>query len=142
MSNVVQISAWFLSISKKPSKTSIETAYGPHCEIELIICIIRATYEGAKCRVLHKNKPSEPFEVRSGVRQGCILSAVLFLIVLGDVLREALKLHQVLGIRWTMTICLQHLDYANNICIFAHKRQNSPPWLSLLSLWRLLLALQ
>ena len=43
-----------------------------------IVCIIRATYEGAKCRVLHKNKLSEPFEVRSGVRQGCILSLVLF----------------------------------------------------------------
>ena len=53
------------------------------------ICIIRATYEGAKCRVLHKNKLSEPFEVRNGVRQGCILSPVLFLIVFGNVLREA-----------------------------------------------------
>ena len=103
---------------------------------------IRATYEGAKCRVLHKNKLSELFEVRSGVRQGCILSAVLFLIVLGDVLREPLKLHQASGIRWTMTRFLQHLAYADDISLSAHKIPQFPPYLSLLRLWRFLLALQ
>ena len=88
---------------------------------EKIICIIRAAYEGAKFRVFHKNKLSEPFEVRSGVRWGCILSPMLFLIVLGDVLREAFKLHQASGIRWSMTSFLQHLDYVNDICLFAQK---------------------
>ena len=38
---------------------------------EKIIAIIKGTYDGAKCRVLHKGKLSEPFEVHSGVRQGC-----------------------------------------------------------------------
>ena len=65
--------------------------------------IIRATYD-AKCRVLHKNKLSEPFKVRSDVRQGCILSPVLFLIVLRDVLR----------------------DYPDDICLFAHKIPELP----------------
>ena len=51
---------------------------------EKIICIIRATYEGAKCHDFYKNKLSEPFEVRSGVRQA----------VIGNVLVEALKLNQ------------------------------------------------
>ena len=46
---------------------------------------------------------------------------MLFLIVLGDVLREALQLHQASGIGWTMTSFLQHLDYAADICLFAHK---------------------
>ena len=71
---------------------------------EKIICIIRATYEDAKCRVLHKNKLTGPFDVQSSVRQGCILSPVLFLIVLRDVLR----------------------DYPDDICLFAHKIPELP----------------
>ena len=50
-----------------------------------------------------------------------LFSPVLFLIVLRDVLLEALKLHQASGIRWTMTSFLQHLDSADDICLFAHK---------------------
>ena len=34
-----------------------------------IINIIKATYEGAKCRVLHNGKMSEPFDVKNGFRQ-------------------------------------------------------------------------
>ena len=85
---------------------------------EKTICIIRATYEGAKFCVLHKNKLSQPFKVRSGVHQGCILSPLLFLIVLGDVLRKALKLQQASGIRRTTTSFPQHLDNANDIGIY------------------------
>ena len=42
---------------------------------EKIICIIRANYEAAKCRVLHKNKLSESFEVRSGVHKGALFNS-------------------------------------------------------------------
>ena len=38
-----------------------------------------------------------------------------------NVLREALKLQQAFGIRWIMTSLLQHLNYVNDICFFAHK---------------------
>ena len=89
--------------------------------LEKIISKIRTTYEDANCHIHHKSKLSESFEVRSGVRQGCIFSPVLFLIVLEDVLREALKIHQASEIRWTMASFLQHLDNADHICLFAHK---------------------
>ena len=36
--------------------------------------------------MLQKGKLSEPFEVHSGVRQSCILSPLLILIVVGDVI--------------------------------------------------------
>ena len=59
-------------------------------------------------------------EVEVAYVRAVFLSPVLFLIVLGDVLREALKLHQASGIGWTVTSFLQHLDYAHDICLFAH----------------------
>ena len=96
---------------------SIWTALRNRALPEKIICIIRAIYVAAKCVILYTNNLSEPFEVRSGY----ILPPVLFLIVLADVLREAFKLHQASGIRWTMTNFLQHLGYADLIRLFAHK---------------------
>ena len=79
-----------------------------------------ATYDGAKCRVLHKGKLSEAFEVHSGVRQCCMLSPILFLIVLDDVIKAALVSHRNKGLRWTMNSFLQHLDYSDDICLLSH----------------------
>ena len=72
---------------------------------EKIIAIIKDTYNGAKWRVLYKGKLCKPFEVHSGVRQGYILM-------------------------WTMNSFLQHLGYADDICILSHKILDvlSVPW--------------
>ena len=43
------------------NRDCIWTAFRNRAVPEKIISIIRATYEGAKCRVFHKNKLSEPF---------------------------------------------------------------------------------
>ena len=57
-------------------------------------------------------------------------------------LREALKLRQTSGIRWTMISFLHHLDIRTTSAFSHIKSLNSPSWLSLLRVWRLLLALQ
>ena len=83
--------------------------------------MIKATYDGAKCRVLHNGCVSKHFEVHSGVRQGCILSSVLFLIVLDDIISVALSSQsRRCGIQWDMMAFLQHLDYADDICLMSH----------------------
>ena len=45
------------------------------------VSVIKSTYN-----VLHNGTLSAPFVVGSGVIQGCILSPVLFLIVIGDII--------------------------------------------------------
>ena len=79
-----------------------------------LVSVIKSTYNGAKCRV--------PFQVvGSGVRQGCILSAVLFLVVIGDIIQASTAKHhsesKYSGIRWKMDRFLQHLDYADDMCL-------------------------
>jgi Reverse transcriptase (RNA-dependent DNA polymerase) len=54
-----------------------------------LIALIKAQYDGFECRVLHNGKLSEAFSTKSGVRQGCILSPILFLIVIDDILSRA-----------------------------------------------------
>ena len=72
--------------------------------------------------VVHNGNLSAAFVVSSGIRQGCILSSVLFLVVIGDITQVSIAKHQskYSGIRWKMDSFLQHLDYADNICLLLH----------------------
>jgi len=51
-----------------------------------LIDLIKETYQGYMCRVVHEGCVSEPFPVRAGVKQGCILSPLVFLIVIDVVM--------------------------------------------------------
>ena len=73
--------------------------------------------------MLHNGTLSAPFVVGSGVRQGCILSLVLFLVVIGDIIQASIAKHHSVskysGIRWKVDSFLQHLDYADDICLLS-----------------------
>jgi len=49
---------------------------------EKITNIIRNSYEGMTCRVVHGRQLTVAFEVRTGVRQGGLLSPVMFLLTM------------------------------------------------------------
>jgi len=50
--------------------------------------MIEKIYEGFKCNVICSNKISPAFEIITGVKQGCLLSTLLFLLILDWVLRK------------------------------------------------------
>ena len=54
--------------------------------------IIRSSYEGLSCRVIHRGQPTEACNVRTGVRQSCLLLPFLFLIAIDWVMRTDLAL--------------------------------------------------
>jgi hypothetical protein len=56
-----------------------------------IINLMKSAYNNFSCGVRHKGKLSESLAVSSGVLQGCILSPLLFLIVLGDLMEMVNK---------------------------------------------------
>ena len=86
-----------------------------------IIAIIKESYNNTCCRVLHEGQLSDAFEVREGVRQGCILSPVLFLLVIDDIMVSTVGTNEQFGIQWNLFHRLSHLDYADDICLLAHK---------------------
>ena len=47
-----------------------------------IINMLKVQYQGFTCQVLLGGTMTEPIEVKTGVRQGCLLSLLLFLVVL------------------------------------------------------------
>ncbi len=72
-----------------------------------------------ECCVLHNGQLTDPFTTVSGVRQGCLLSAIIFLIVLDEVLRRSLDGKR-RGIQWRLTEHLEDLDYADDIVLLSH----------------------
>lgn len=60
-----------------------------------------------------------PFQTRSGVKQGCPLSPLLFNLVVDEIMREVCTSRR--GITWSLTQHLEDLDYADDICLMSHK---------------------
>jgi hypothetical protein len=77
-------------------------------------------YDGFKCKISHEGKLSDFVEVRNGVRQGCILSPTLFLLILDRVMKRVKSLRK-RGIQWSMKERLEDLDYADDICLLAQR---------------------
>lgn len=84
-----------------------------------IISLIQGLYNGATCKVLHENHLSDRINVAVGVRQGCVMSPLLFNIVLDVVMKTATN--NTKGISWGLIGQLGDLEYADDICLLSHK---------------------
>ena len=84
------------------------------------INIIKEGYEDFNCRVLHENQVSDSIKTSSGVRQGCLLSPLLFLLVMDGVLHRALD-GKKRGLTWRLRESLEDLEYADDVCLVSHK---------------------
>ena len=83
--------------------------------------IIRNSYEGMTCRVVHGWQLTDAFEVRTGVRQGCLLSPVMFRLTMDWVMKTSTAQGRN-GIQWTLWKQLDDLDYANDLAPLSHTR--------------------
>ena len=83
------------------------------------ISIVKATYDGMTCRVLHGGDITDKFHVLTGVRQGCILSPFLFLLAIDWVMKNTTS-GQRNGIQWTMIEQLDDLDFADDLALLSH----------------------
>ena len=84
------------------------------------IQIIKIFYDEFKCKIFHEGKHSHFTEVRNGVRQECILSPTLFILILDSVLKRVKGLRN-RGIQWSMKERVEDQDYANDICLLAQR---------------------
>nr|VZI21112.1 unnamed protein product [Spirometra erinaceieuropaei] len=82
-----------------------------------IIAMIKAYYRSTTARVLVRNNLSQPFGIQSGVRQGCILSPILFNYAIDWILGRALRDSD--GVEFAPGHRLTDLDYADDIALLA-----------------------
>ena len=84
--------------------------YGLPQKIVGLISILHKSFE---CSVLMDSTQTDYFPVKSGVRQGCILSPILFNITLDYIMRQTTQ-NARHGIQWTMFSQLEDRDYAED----------------------------
>ena len=71
------------------------------------------------CKIAHAGQLSESFEVKTGVRQGCLLSLFLFLLVI-DWTMKTTTTGRNNGIQWTLWTQLDDLDFADDLALLSH----------------------
>jgi hypothetical protein len=59
-------------------------------------------YEDATCQVIYEGKLTEPFSIHTGVRQVCLLSPTIFLLVHDWIMQQATEGRKT-GIQWSFT---------------------------------------
>jgi len=96
------------------------------------INIIQRLYEDSTCQVVHNGKLTDPFTVRTGVRQGCMLSPTIFLMVIDWIMRQT-TVDSNTGIQWTFNRQLEDLDFADDIGLLSHRQQHAQSKLTRLS---------
>ena len=84
-------------------------------------------YADSCCSVIDNGKMSNWFDVKTGVRQGCVMSGFLFIMAV-DWVRKTVR-NRRRGLRWRFTSMLEDLDYADDIALlasnYAHMHEKS-----------------
>ena len=85
-----------------------------------LVQLIKSFYHNFQCTV---GKDNSFFDVKTGVRQGCVMSAVLFNLVIDWVMRKTTE-DTSRGIRWTLFSKLEDLDFADDLALLSHTHQH------------------
>lgn len=85
-----------------------------------LVHLIRSFYDNFRCSVGHSDTF---FEVKTGVRQGCVMSAVLFNLAIDWVMRRTTE-DTPRGIRWSLFSTLEDLDFADDLALLSHTHQH------------------
>ena len=84
--------------------------------------LIKKSYDDMTCQVVHQGKLTEKFRVKTGVRQGCLLSPFLFLLAIDWIMKKTTEGTRN-GIQWTLWKQLEDLDFADDLALLSHSHQ-------------------
>ena len=88
-----------------------------------LVNLIKTMYEDTSCRVIHAGQLTDSFNIRTGVRQGCLLSPFLFILAIDWLMKETTQGRRN-GIQWTPWTKLDDLDFADDIALLSHTQQH------------------
>ncbi|VDP43856.1 unnamed protein product [Schistosoma curassoni] len=74
------------------------------------------------CKIVHGRQLTDSFEVKTGVRQGCLLSPFLFLLVIDWIMKSSTSEGKH-GIQWTSRMQVDDLDFADDLALLSQTQQ-------------------
>ena len=90
-----------------------------YCIPEKIVRMMKIFYED----FIDQGETCEWFDIKTGIKQGCYMSGLVFLIVMDWVMTRTVGYGEN-GIRWKFTTKLDDLDFADDIALlFSTKQQ-------------------
>ena len=92
-------------------------SYGIPCKM---LRVIADKSEDFECVVIHESETSDWFKIKSGAKQGCVMSGLLFLPALDWTMRKATA-DKSRGIQWNFATVLEDLDFADDIALLSSK---------------------
>lgn len=97
-----------------------------------LVYIIQSLYENFECQVIHRNQLTEPIAVNNEVKQGCILSPVLFSLEIDWIMKNITQ-GKKQRLQWRLPSILEDLDYADDLGLLSSRHQNIQQKTELLS---------
>ncbi|VDP62650.1 unnamed protein product [Schistosoma curassoni] len=89
---------------------------------EKIVNIIRNSYDGLQCKMVHGGQLTDASQERIGARQGCLLSPFLFLLVVDWIMKTSTSEGKH-GIQRTAQNQLDDLDFADDLALLSHTHE-------------------
>jgi len=86
---------------------------------DIFIRTLKALYHQSSSCVTEGGRYSSWFEVESGVRQGCLMSGFIFVLIMDWVVRHTNNRKH--GLRWKLTSVLEDLYYANDVALISSR---------------------
>ena len=88
---------------------------------ELVI-LIKNSYQGKTGKLMHGGQFTNSFRVKTGVRQGCLLSPFPLLREIGWIIKTSTS-QKMNRIQWTSETQLGDLDFADELALLPHSHQ-------------------
>ncbi|VDP22818.1 unnamed protein product [Schistosoma margrebowiei] len=83
---------------------------------------IQNSYDVLNRKIVHRGQLTKSFEVKTGVRQGCLLSPFLFILVIDWIMKTSTSEGKY-GIQWTSRMQLDDLDFADDLALLSQTQQ-------------------
>ena len=83
-----------------------------------IIHMVQMLYEDSECAVLDEGEESGWFKVKTGIKQGDVMSGFTFLMAVDWIMRNTTAGNKT-KIRWNFTSKLEDLDFADDIALMS-----------------------